>query len=182
MRETADADIVTDRSPANLQRLVAAMRELNARLRVAGLSDYEARRLPVQVDAHTLGQLEVSTWMTDAGGFDVLNGLQDELGRVVAYEELAQRATRLRVGERVIMRVAALDDIITAKERADRPKDREALPELRALRAQIPVRRSTDVKGKLHGAGPGPSEASGIVVHGPQQDQAPRRGPEAGLG
>jgi hypothetical protein len=27
-----------------------------------------------------------------------------------------------------------LEDIITAKERADRPKDREALPELRALR------------------------------------------------
>jgi hypothetical protein len=30
--------------------------------------------------------------------------------------------------------MAALDDIIASKEWADRPKDREALPELRALR------------------------------------------------
>jgi predicted transcriptional regulator len=83
---------VPDRYPANLQRLAAAMRELNARLRVAGLSDYEARQLPVQVDPNARGQLELSTWMTDAGAFDVLAGLEDAHGRVVPYEELAQRA------------------------------------------------------------------------------------------
>jgi hypothetical protein len=33
-----------------------------------------------------------------------------------------------------VIRAAALEDIIRAKERADRAKDREALPELRALR------------------------------------------------
>lgn len=33
-----------------------------------------------------------------------------------------------------MIRAAGLDDIIEAKERADRPKDREGLPELRAIR------------------------------------------------
>lgn len=37
-------------------------------------------------------------------------------------------------GDGFVIRAAALEDIIRAKERANRPKDREALPELRALR------------------------------------------------
>jgi hypothetical protein len=47
--------------------------------------------------------------------------------------ELAQRATRLQ-GDGFSIRAAALEDIIRAKERANRPKDPEALPELRAMR------------------------------------------------
>jgi hypothetical protein len=54
-------------------------------------------------------------------------------GRLVPYEELVQRATALRGGGFTI-RAAALEDIVRAKERSDRPKDREALPELRAIR------------------------------------------------
>jgi predicted nucleotidyltransferase len=63
----------------------------------------------------------------------VLAGLEAPDGRLVPYEELAGRATVLR-GDGFGIRVAALEDIIRAKERADRAKDREALPELRALR------------------------------------------------
>jgi len=33
-----------------------------------------------------------------------------------------------------VLRVASLDDIIASKEWSNRPKDREALPELRSLR------------------------------------------------
>ena len=33
-----------------------------------------------------------------------------------------------------MVRAAVLEDFITAKERADRPKDREPLPELRSIR------------------------------------------------
>lgn len=43
------------------------------------------------------------------------------------------RATLL-YGNGFTIRAAALEDIIRAKERADRAKDREALPELRAWR------------------------------------------------
>jgi hypothetical protein len=132
-RLTQDADCVVQRAQANLKRLASAMRELNARLRVADMSDEEARRLPVQLDATMLAATEISTWMTDAGGLDLLPGLSDADGRVVPYEELARRLTIVQ-GEGFAIRAAALEDIITAKERASRPKDQEALPELRALR------------------------------------------------
>lgn len=88
------------------------MRELNARLRVAGLSDYEARQLHVQVDPNARGQLDLSTWMTDAGAFDVLAGLEDAHGRVVPYEELAQtsqlRSTERKVARSEVTRPAAV--------------------------------------------------------------------------
>ncbi len=67
--------------------------------------------------------------MTDAGPFDVLAGLEDPDGRLVPYEELVVRATLL-YGNGFTIRAAALEDM----ERANRAKDREALPELRALR------------------------------------------------
>ncbi|MGH9091991.1 MAG: hypothetical protein ACRDZR_11535 [Acidimicrobiales bacterium] len=132
-RPTEDADCVVRREAANLGRLAGALRELNARLRVGGMADAEARALPVQIDAASLDRAGMSTWMTDAGPFDVLAGLEALDGRLVLYEELAERATVLQ-GDGFFIRTAALDDIIAAKERANRPKDHDALPELRALR------------------------------------------------
>lgn len=132
-RPTEDADCVVSRERANLDRLAEAMRDLNARLRVARTTDEEAKLLPVQIDGATLADLSITTWMTDAGPFDVLAGLEAPDGRLVPYEELVQRASVLQ-GEGFVIHAAGLDDIIRAKERADRPKDREALPELRAIR------------------------------------------------
>ena len=83
------------RERANLGRLAAAMVELHARLRVAGLSDDEARTLPVQLDGATLVDLSITTWMTDAGAFDVLDGLEAPDGRHVSYEELARADNRV---------------------------------------------------------------------------------------
>jgi len=132
-RPTDDADCVVRRDRANLDRLAGALRELRARLRVGGMSDAEDRMLPVQIDNATLDMAGMSTWMTDAGPFDVLAGLKAADGHLVLYEELVQRSTVLQ-GDGFVVRAAGLDDIITAKERADRPKDREALPELRSIR------------------------------------------------
>jgi len=132
-RRTEDADCVVRREGENLDRLAAALRGLNARLRVSGMSDEESRRLPVQLDGQMLAAADISTWMTDAGAFDVLSGLRDSAGRIVPYSELVQRE-RVIEGRGFTVHVAALDDIIAAKEYANRPKDREALPELRAIR------------------------------------------------
>ena len=112
---------------------LAPYRNYSARLRVGGMTDAEARTLPVQIDATTLDMAGMSTWMTDAGPFDVLAGLEASDGHLVPYEELVVRATLLH-GNGFTIRAAALEDIIRAKERANRAKDREALPELRALR------------------------------------------------
>jgi hypothetical protein len=58
---------------------------LNARLRVGELSDAEARLLPVQIDSTTLDMASMSTWMTDAGPFDVLAGLKAADGHLMPY-------------------------------------------------------------------------------------------------
>jgi hypothetical protein len=38
-----------------------------------------------------LAAADISTWMTDAGGFDVLSGLRDSDGHLLHYEELVER-------------------------------------------------------------------------------------------
>lgn len=48
-RLTQDADCVVRRERANLERLASALGELHARLRVARMSDEDAKALPVQI-------------------------------------------------------------------------------------------------------------------------------------
>lgn len=131
-RPTSDIDLVPDGDDDNLARLAAALLEMNARLRVGGMTDDEARQLPVQLDAETLRSFGSSTWMTDAGPIDVLRDLRDRDGGDVTFDALMARGVDQQIGA-VVVHVAALDDIIASKEHADREKDREALPELRDL-------------------------------------------------
>ena len=132
-RPTYDVDCMPEPSRENLDRLAAAMRDLHARLRVEGLSDEEAALLPVQITGSTLVRMEVSTWRTDGGDLDVLAGIPDEGGRHMSYLELVERASELDL-DGIVVRVASLDDVIASKEWSNRPKDRDALPELRSLR------------------------------------------------
>jgi len=132
-RLTYDVDCVAARAEGNLDRLAWAMRDLHARLRVEGLSDDEAALLPVHLSGATLARMEISTWRTDAGDLDVLADIPDRQGRHLSYEELATRAAELDL-DGLVLRVAALEDVIASKEWADRPKDRAALDELRSLR------------------------------------------------
>jgi hypothetical protein len=134
-RATEDLDLVARRSADNLDRLAAAMRDISARLRVAGVDDDEARQLPVQLDGRSLAQMELSTWRSDAGDFDVLIGIPDSDGRTMPYDELIARADELLL-HGMVVQAAALDDIIASKEWANRPKDQHALPELRDLRSR----------------------------------------------
>jgi len=135
LRQTYDVDCVPEPSWENLDRLAAAMRSLGARLRVEGLSDEEASLLPVQLTGSTLVRMEISTWRTDAGDLDILTDIPDRDGRHMRYPDLIDRASELRL-DGIVVRVAALDDVIASKEWANRPKDRDALPELRSLREE----------------------------------------------
>lgn len=132
-RPTFDFDSLPATSSENLGRLATAMRELHAYLRVEGLSDEEAKALPTRIDAASLGRMDISTWRTDAGDFDVLTGIPTRDGGRAFYEQLLPRAEQFDV-DGVTVHVAALVDIIASKEWADRPKDRAALDELRQLR------------------------------------------------
>ncbi len=92
LRPTLDLDCLVERSDENLSRMAAAMRELNARLRVQGLDDAEAALLPVVLDGSALTGMEISTWRTDAGALDVLTDIPDRNGRRRYYDELVERA------------------------------------------------------------------------------------------
>ena len=70
--------------------------------------------------------------MTDAGPLDLLVELRDASGGRHGYQALVQRALTITVGT-VSVRLASLRDIVESKEYAARPKDREALPELRSI-------------------------------------------------
>jgi hypothetical protein len=131
-RQTYDIDFVPAATEANDDRLASALRELGARLRVAGLTDDEARQLPVTIDAATLQAFGSTTWTTDAGPLDVLRELP-VTGDRRTFDELIQRSTDVDV-DGIIIHLASLDDIIDSKTHANRPKDQEALPELHQLR------------------------------------------------
>ncbi len=137
-RPTGDIDALAAWSDDNLERTVAALRELNARLRVHGMSDEEAAALPSMLFTETLRQMEISTWRTDVGDLDIMADLRAVDGGRRRYEELASRASQADIGG-IVVSVAALEDIIEAKTFADRDKDREALPELRRLLEEYPA-------------------------------------------
>jgi len=137
-RQTFDIDMVPSTTEENYERLAAALRELNARLRVGGMTDEQARQLPVVVDATTLQSFGNSTWTTDAGPVDVLIELRDRSGGRHPYNELAIRQVANDI-EGVVVHLAALDDIVASKEFAGRDKDIEALPELHRLQERPPT-------------------------------------------
>lgn len=132
-RLTCDVDCLPERSRDNLDRLAAGMRDLDARLRVEGLRDEEWSLLPVRLTGPTLARLEISTWRTDAGDLDILAGIPGGDGRHLLYEDLIVRASELNL-DGIVVRIAALDDVIASKEWSNRPKDDDALSELRHLR------------------------------------------------
>ena len=131
-RATTDIDCVPSIDEPNLERLAAALLDLGARLRVAGMSDEESRRLPLHLDARTLAAFGSSTWMTDAGPLDLLVELRDAQGGRHPFEDLVQRSMTIAVGA-VSVKVASLEDVVASKQFSARAKDLEALPELQAI-------------------------------------------------
>ncbi len=121
---TNDIDICYQRTPQNLDRLAAALNELNARLRGA------PEGVPFILDARSLRAGDHFTFETDAGDLDCLGTPAGTRG----YEDLAARADAVDL-EGFEVLVASLDDLIVMKDAAGRPKDLHAVMVLRALRA-----------------------------------------------
>jgi hypothetical protein len=140
-RETKDMDICPAWGEGNLDRLALALTDLGARLKTSDRS-YEGMKVPL--DGSLLKRMEVGTWRTDAGDLDVLLGIpREDRFKLARYEQLRENAILLEIGDASIL-VASLKDIIRSKEVADRPPDREALPELRALDAASERARATE--------------------------------------
>jgi len=133
-RPTQDTDCLVKTGDGNLARVAAALKELHARLRVTGLSDEEAASLPIQIDA-ILEQFDFSNWRTDAGDLDIMTTMPDRTGARCRYTDFVDGAQALDYAG-VRIHVASLNAIVASKEFANRPKDRDALPELHRLQEQ----------------------------------------------
>jgi hypothetical protein len=128
---TNDADICPDPSPANLERLAAALREMKARVR----SEAEPDGVAFSADPEFLRRTRLVNLTTRFGDFDIAFQPAGSQG----YEDLVRRAIDLEI-DGTVVRVASLADIIRSKEVANRPKDRATLPILYALEDEIAKR------------------------------------------
>ena len=137
-RATRDVDCVARQSTENHLRLCKALSQMgNPRLRIEGVDDETAVELSKNLlHPDFFARTVASTWRTDSGSIDVLSDIPDGDGRSVPYEDLRARAVFAPTADLRIP-VASLDDIIDSKTNADRPKDREALPELRHLQQRL---------------------------------------------
>lgn len=121
---TVDVDICPSMDDANLDRLAAALAELDARLRVSGEPD----GVPFEPHADMLRQVELMTLITAHGPLDLCfspDGFPD------GFTTLTEHASVIEIAA-VDVPVASLEDVIASKRAAGRPKDIIALPPLEA--------------------------------------------------
>jgi hypothetical protein len=121
-RPTYDIDITPSTGAGNLQRLSDALRELKAGIRVDNLDD----GLPFNSSAESLRGVQMLNLRSPFGDLDITFS---PAGFPDGYDSLRPGAHPYTVGTATI-HVADLDDVITSKEAAARPKDLDALPEL----------------------------------------------------
>jgi hypothetical protein len=120
---TRDLDIAYAGDEDNLERLGKVLVGLGATLR--GVTD----AVPFVPDGRTLRHVRVLTLLTPDGALDVLAEPDGSGG----YERLRANAITAAVGG-VEVRIAGLDDLITMKKAAGRPKDRIYVEELETIR------------------------------------------------
>ena len=122
---TQDIDITPSRDHRNLDRLAAALEELEARLRTAT----EPEGVAFPFDPALLESAAVWTLTTKHGDLDLVVSPAGTGG----YPDLLRDANELTVAvdPDLEVMVASLADVIRSKEAAGREKDRAALPLLR---------------------------------------------------
>jgi hypothetical protein len=124
-RLTFDLDIVYERTPDNLERLVAALAPFAPYLRGAPPG------LPFKFDVETIKRGLNFTLTTSDGSIDILG----EVSGIGSYRVARQRSDQAHMfgGTYYFL---DLDALIISKKAAGRPKDFEAIAELEAIREE----------------------------------------------
>ena len=120
---TQDVDVCCDFSPANLLALQEALRELHPVHRMT------PGRQPLKLTAENVATFKNLYLDTDIGRLDCLSHIEG----IGAYEQVRQASERIEV-EGIQFRVLTIDSLIVAKEAMHRPRDKEAIRQLRAIR------------------------------------------------
>jgi hypothetical protein len=120
---TQDVDVCCDFSLDNLERLQSALKDLHPVHRMT------PKRLPLGLSAGGVESFKNLYLDTDEGQLDCLSMI-DGIGGFDAVRENSVEV-ELPAG---VCRVLSLDALIRAKEAMDRPRDREAALQLRAIR------------------------------------------------
>lgn len=121
---TEDVDITPASTADNLRRLSAALRDLDARVRVEGVPE----GLPFNHEAKPLAAVQTWNLTTACGDLDLSFVPSGTRG----YSDLSRSATKIELFD-VVVQVASLADVIRSKQAANRPKDQRVLPTLRDL-------------------------------------------------
>jgi hypothetical protein len=129
---TGDLDVTPASDPDNLERLAAALVELEARLRVAR----EPAGIEFAIEPEYLRRAESWTLTTMFGNFDLCFVPAGTRG----FDDLRRNAVAVRIRD-IDVQVAGLLDVIRMKEAAGRPKDLAQLP---ALRQTVEVARDRE--------------------------------------
>lgn len=126
-RATEDIDITPSTDDENLQRLAAALDELEARLLAPGAEEL----LDWPWSAESLRAFTTVTTRTRHGDLDIAFRPDAPGGGTFDLDHLERRAELVDLG--IEVPVASLEDVIASKRAADRPKDHEAMRMLTAL-------------------------------------------------
>lgn len=121
---TEDVDITPERTHENLERLSAALRALDARVRTHAVEG----GLAFSHDATSLASATVWNLVTSFGDLDISYVPSGTGG----YDDLVRDAIEIQVLG-VTTTLASLADVVRSKEAAGRTKDLLALPTLRRL-------------------------------------------------
>jgi aminoglycoside-2''-adenylyltransferase len=121
---TTDVDIVPEEARTNLDRLAAALKELNARIRVSGEPD----GVPFDMSSESLARVRMWNLQTSKGDLDITFTPSGTQG----FADLRRDVAVMRIRD-VDVPVASLADVIRSKEAAGRERDRPVLPGLREL-------------------------------------------------
>ena len=120
---TVDVDVCCDFTPENLIRLQEAIKDLNPVHRMT------PQRLPLDLTAENCKALKNLYLDTDLGQLDCISTVQG-LGDFAQVEQLSQAIE----SEGIRLKVLNRDALIQSKKTMNRPRDREAVRELEAIK------------------------------------------------
>ena len=121
-RITRDLDVCYATEPVNLRVLGRALTDMNAR--PAGVDE----DVPFVADARTLARMQMLTLVTDLGRLDLMTPPKG----APPYARMRDRAERYDL-DGVLVRVAAIPDLVKMKRAAGRKKDIADVEELEAI-------------------------------------------------